>query len=165
MKTLLFLRHAKSDWSDNTLKDFDRPLNDRGTRVAPKMGGKLKEMNIKPDMVYCSPAHRTKQTAEYLLERMDYDLEDVDYIEDIYEASPRSLMNLVNDLDDRLGTVVFIGHNPSITFLSEYLTGTEIGEVATCGVVCMKFDIQEWKMITQGLGSLDFYIYPRQFEF
>ena len=165
MKTLIFLRHAKSDWTDRTLKDFDRELNDRGVRVAPKMGGKLKEMGVKPDMVYASPAKRTTQTAELLLERMDYDLEDVDFIEDIYEASARSLMNLVNDIDDHLGTVMFIGHNPSITYLSEYLIGEALGDVPTCSAVSIKFDIQEWKMISQGLGSLDFYVYPKQFDF
>ena len=36
-KQLLLIRHAKSDWGDFSLPDFDRPLNERGKRDAPEM--------------------------------------------------------------------------------------------------------------------------------
>ena len=38
MKTLYLVRHAKSDWGDQSLADFDRPLNKRGKKDAPFMG-------------------------------------------------------------------------------------------------------------------------------
>ena len=42
MKTVYFIRHAKSSWDNASIKDIDRPLNDRGLRDAPAMGLKLK---------------------------------------------------------------------------------------------------------------------------
>ncbi len=166
MKTLIFLRHAKSDWKDNTVSDFDRVLNDRGMRVAPKMGGKLKEFATnQPEIVFCSPAQRTRQTAELLLERMDYALEKVKFVDAIYEASARSLMNLINEIGDNINTAMFIGHNPSISYLSEYLCGEMIGDAPSCSAISISFDIPDWKMITQGLGSLNFHIYPKKFDF
>ena len=32
MKTLILVRHAKSDWGSGSTTDFDRPLNARGKK-------------------------------------------------------------------------------------------------------------------------------------
>ncbi|MGH7785155.1 MAG: SixA phosphatase family protein, partial [Candidatus Binatia bacterium] len=34
MRKLFVLRHAKSSWAQTELADFDRPLNERGLKVA-----------------------------------------------------------------------------------------------------------------------------------
>ena len=63
MKTVFFIRHAKSSWSDMSLKDFDRPLNKRGKRDAPMMAEKLQEMGVRPDaIVTVSYTHLTLPT-------------------------------------------------------------------------------------------------------
>jgi len=62
MKTLYLLRHGKSDWEDSSLKDFDRPLNDRGRKAAKAMGHEMRDRDMVPDTVFVSPAARTKQT-------------------------------------------------------------------------------------------------------
>ena len=51
MKTLLLVRHAKSDWGNPALEDFERPLNERGKRDAPAMAKRLLEKKIKIDAI------------------------------------------------------------------------------------------------------------------
>ena len=54
MKTLYIVRHAKSSWSDVDLADIDRPLKERGVNDAIKIGERLRERNINPDIIICS---------------------------------------------------------------------------------------------------------------
>ena len=65
-RTLILMRHAKSDWGHAGLADHDRPLNARGTRDAPRMGAWLRGKGHLPDEVLCSTATRTRQTLEGL---------------------------------------------------------------------------------------------------
>ena len=71
MKKLYLVRHAKSSWENNKLKDIDRPLNKRGKRDAPFMGRLMKENNIKPDLLISSPAERALRTAKIFSKEMD----------------------------------------------------------------------------------------------
>ena len=64
MKTLLLLRHAKSSWDDVALRDFERPLADRGKRDAPRMAEELKLRAPLPDLIISSPAARARQTTQ-----------------------------------------------------------------------------------------------------
>ena len=43
MKKLYVIRHGKSDWGNPEVNDFNRPLNHRGLKDAPKMGKHLLE--------------------------------------------------------------------------------------------------------------------------
>ena len=62
MKSLILLRHAKSGWDDPELRDFDRPLNDKGIRAAITMGRRAAAEGISPDRLVASPAVRVVQT-------------------------------------------------------------------------------------------------------
>lgn len=162
-KTLILIRHAKSDWSNSGEKDFDRSLNQRGHMDAPRMGGKLHEMGLMPDLIVSSPALRTTLTTEYICEQIGYPLENVDFQEDIYEASVRTLLKVVNELNDTYKTVIIIGHNPGFSYLTEYLTGKEIGNVPTCGIVELEFELDKWALISQNTANLKNFIYPKMF--
>ena len=65
MKTLLLMRHAKSSWDNPGLRDFDRPLNERGLKAAPLMGRYLRAQGIAPDLIVSSPAQRAQQTVNW----------------------------------------------------------------------------------------------------
>ncbi|NNC67514.1 MAG: histidine phosphatase family protein, partial [Gammaproteobacteria bacterium] len=58
MRILTLVRHAKSSWNDADLRDFDRPLNNRGLKTAPEMGKRLAEAGYKVDIIISSPAIR-----------------------------------------------------------------------------------------------------------
>ena len=65
MKKIFFLRHAKSSWSDFSLKDFDRPLSTRGIQDAELMGNYFKAKKIDLDVIISSPSKRTKETLDH----------------------------------------------------------------------------------------------------
>ncbi len=156
------MRHAKSDWSISGQKDFDRSLNQRGLMDAPKMGARLKGMGILPDLIISSPALRAKMTAEYVAEQLHYDLDKIDWNEEIYEAPVRTLLQIINQVSPAISSFIIFGHNPSITYLAEYLSKAEIGNIPTAGVVCIEFEVPEWDMVSEGTGQLKWFIYPKE---
>jgi len=62
---LTLIRHAKSSWSDLSFDDFDRPLNERGKRDAPKMARWFFENIQETPILFTSPANRALSTAKY----------------------------------------------------------------------------------------------------
>ncbi|TAG51832.1 MAG: histidine phosphatase family protein [Cytophagales bacterium] len=158
-KKLILVRHAKSDHSTG-LKDFDRPLNAEGHRVAPRMGNTFAQKNIPFDAIISSPALRAKTTADYFAEQLKYDFDKIILNENIYEASVRVLLNEICALDDKLSTVLLFGHNPGFSYLAESLTKAEIGDMPTCAVIIINFETNTWKDVAQGSGFLFEFDYP-----
>ncbi|MBX9853514.1 MAG: histidine phosphatase family protein [Cytophagaceae bacterium] len=162
LKNLFLARHAKSDWSVPGQKDFDRELNGRGRNDAPRMGKKLSEMDVKPDLIMSSPAARAKLTAEFIAEQLRYDTEKIIFNEDIYEASVRSLLAIINELSDDYNKVMLVGHNPTFTYIAEYLTKKNIDNIPTCGIVNIEFNVDSWKEVSGDIGNLKWFIYPKK---
>ncbi len=163
MKKIIIVRHAKSDW-ETGLTDFIRPLNKRGEEDAPKMSAKLKEIGLVPDYVLCSLAKRTSETASLLLQGV-FDLDKVDYRQAIYDATFFELMNLINnEVDEKVETLLIIGHNPGVTELVEYLSASNIGWLPTCGMVCLTASVEDWAMVGKDTFSKDWYYYPKILE-
>ncbi len=158
MKALYLIRHAKSDWNNPSLSDFDRPLNKRGFRDAPFMAEKLGDLNFNPGLIVCSPAQRTTTTAEIISKNAS-----ILYDSSIYEASLSDLMHLINFLPNEHETIAIIGHNPSMTSLANYLTGDFIANMPTCSIVKVEFDIDNWNEVIQGMGTQKYFIYPKAF--
>jgi len=98
-RTLYLLRHAKSSWKDASLRDFDRPLKGRGRDAAKQIGKRLASEKPQPVLVVCSPAVRTRETAEIVLKHSSLK-PDVTFEQRIYEASLRDLLHVVADIPD-----------------------------------------------------------------
>lgn len=160
-KTLILVRHAKSDWSIPGQKDFDRSLNERGHRDAPRMAQLLLEKQILIDAVITSTATRAKLTAEYFNEQLFKGQKELIENENLYEASARVWMNEVCALSNGLNTVLMVGHNPGISYFAEYLTKSELGEIPTCAIVGISFEIESWSEVSGATGNLLFYDYPK----
>src|ERR1043165_2034510 len=122
MKTLLLLRHAKSSRDDALLRDFDRPLNDRGQDDAKLIGRYLQEKEFVVDCVISSPAKRARRTAEIFLKAAGVSLDPI-LDERIYEAGRQQLLTVVSEIDPTHNVVLLIGHNPGFEDLVEWLTG------------------------------------------
>jgi phosphohistidine phosphatase len=134
---LVILRHAKSAWPDGT-PDRQRPLNERGRRDAPAAGRWLRENVGRLDIVVCSPAERARQTWDLVAAELT-DPPDATFDEDVYGASPSSLLTLVTALPDDAETVLLIGHNPSLQDLVELLSGQE-PEMKTSSVAVLSWN-------------------------
>src|SRR5687768_13703862 len=121
MKTLLLLRHAKSSWDEPGVSDFDRPLNDRGKRDAPKVGEVLRERGLKPDLVLSSTAKRARKTARKAIDASGFDCE-LQLVESFYLASPSAYITELQKVSDEKECVAVVGHNPGLAELLEALT-------------------------------------------
>jgi len=125
MKTLLLLRHAKSSWDDTSLPDFERPLNERGRRAAPLIGELLSKQNLRPELVICSPAKRTRETIALVLKAAGFETE-LRYDAGIYEASAEGLTEVISRIETDKNDVMLVGHNPGMENLLERLTGKDV---------------------------------------
>jgi phosphohistidine phosphatase len=160
MKKIILARHAKSDWQ-NDLSDFARPLNKRGQRDAPKMGIYLAKNYPKPSLIISSPANRALTTAKIIAKAFNYSEQDIIKNEHIYLASVDSLVNIIQNFDDKVNDIMLFGHNPGITLLSTYFTRVFIDNVPTCGILGINFNVGKWSEIEKGCGELEFFKYPK----
>jgi len=161
MRTLYLIRHAKSSWDDPDQNDFDRPLNDRGEKDAPRMGNRLKERSVVPDAIYSSPALRTLTTAKVIAENLGYPAGEIQTERRLYNAEEETLLEFLHKVPDKNSCVMIVCHNPGITdFANDLLNGT-IDNVPTAGVVAAELNITSWKAAKRGCGKLLFFDYPK----
>jgi phosphohistidine phosphatase len=110
--TLVVLRHAKSDWSED-LPDHERQLAKRGRKDAPVAGKWLRKAGYTPDRVACSTARRARQTWELAAEALRADPEVV-RDERIYGASMGGLLTVARETPERVTTLLLVGHKPGM---------------------------------------------------
>lgn len=162
MKKLVLIRHAKSEESNAATKDFERSLNPQGFSDAPRMGVRLHEMGELPQLIISSTAERARTTAQLVIEQIGFNIDNVQWQENVYEASARILLQIINDIPENYQTVWMFGHNPGFTYLAEYLTGEVIGNIPTCGVFAMNLEVEKWAEVSQHTATRKFFIYPKE---
>lgn len=146
MKTLFLVRHAKSSWDDPGLSDRERPLAERGSRDVERMGKRLAERGVKPDLILSSPALRALATAQAIASRLDYRHKDIVVNERLYACQVDDLLEVIQALGDKLKRVMLVGHNPELAELAYRLSG-EVSEMPTCAIAEFKFDTRSWSDI------------------
>ncbi|MFN0292681.1 SixA phosphatase family protein [Pedobacter helvus] len=161
MKQLFVIRHAKSDWGDFNLKDFDRPLNKRGHKNAPEMVERFVAKGLKPDVIVTSPALRALTTAKYFAAGWQLKAEQLSVNLSIYEADTKTLLQVINEFNDDFDSIALFGHNPGLTNLVNYLTDGQITNMPTCSVAVIEFSFDEWKLISSNTGNLVLFDYPK----
>lgn len=164
-KTLFLLCHARALDKGVGQRDIERELDSIGLQNSTRMGMNFSNKSIQFDMIMSSPAVRAEQTASLIAEQIKYETARIHKNEEIFEASVRTLLQVVNRFKDEWNTVLLVGHNPSITYLAEYLTGAEIGNMTTCGVCRIEFTTEHWKEVSEGTGGLINYEYPDLLNF
>jgi phosphohistidine phosphatase len=162
MKTLYIVRHAKSSWDYPELDDRDRPLNKRGKRNAPEMGKRLAEQRIKPELLITSPAKRARATAKTMAREMGIPPDEIVRTEHLYHGSIRTILDVISSTNDQVQEMMIFGHNPGFTDLANHLTGGDIYNIPTCGIVAIEFDMESWREIETTKGTLLFFDYPKK---
>lgn len=132
-RTLVVIRHAKSDWTHD-LPDDQRPLNPRGQREAPLIGTWVAEHVGTVDLVICSTATRARET----LRRSGLAAGEIRHDERVYAAAPQDLLSVVDEVSEEVGTVALIGHNPGLSELVGVLTGEAV-ELKTSAVAVVRW--------------------------
>ncbi len=156
MKTLVLVRHAKSDWSTPALSDFDRPLNKRGLKDAPRMARELKDLGLLPDLILTSPANRALTTASIMSEVFAFDPERIDQIPSLYLGSPEDLEIAVTKRIGQSETLYLYAHNPGISIFASLLAERDIAMPTCCAVILTlrenkdSLDVRDLRIIRPG---------------
>jgi phosphohistidine phosphatase len=156
-RTLVILRHAKTDRSD-TLADLDRPLTERGHADAGAAGAWLAARGYRPDLVVCSPARRTRQTWHGVAVALEQkDAPEVRYEPGLYGAGgPDDVLELLRTLPDEVSTVLLVGHNPTLSQLSVALDPAgqrDSDGLSTCGLAVHEV-AGPWSELVPGASKL-----------
>ena len=163
MKNLYLTRHAKSSWGNPGLADIDRPLNHRGKKAAPLMGKLIMDRGENPELLISSPANRAFSTAKEFAKEMGCAETNIIVNRAIYGAGAQQLLNLVQDVDDLYNSIMLFGHNPTFTSFCNMLSGENILNIVTCGVVRIDFEFSSWKNIDFNSGRMIYYEYPKKY--
>lgn len=154
MKTLILLRHGKSDWGDAALGDHARPLNARGRLAAALMGAWLADEGFVPEAALVSTAARTRETWGRLVPMLA-DAPKPLFRDDLYLAEPEVMRAAIADAPE-VERLILLGHNPGIEALAMCLsegTGARLS-MPTCAVAVISFESRSWADIGYGDGEL-----------
>lgn len=154
------MRHAKSDWNDVDLLDFERPLNKRGLEAAPMIGDVMKQNRFQPALVLSSPARRAEQTATIVKQSAEIGGE-IKFDERIYEASPARLLEVIGEQNGQDDSILLVGHNPGLEGLIKFLTG-DLQPMPTAALAVIDLEIESWNEINSSKGSLRKFIRPKE---
>lgn len=161
MKTLLLIRHAKSDQSFLG-NDFERPLNDRGKLDAPMMAQRLLDKKINIDVLISSPAKRAKKTAELFSAALHKNTDDIIFLSKLYHASPDVFFEVAATLDDKYNSAVIFSHNPGITYFVNDIIATErFYDMPTCAICAVNIYTDKWSDFFMAKKELLFFDYPK----
>jgi phosphohistidine phosphatase len=159
-KQLYLIRHAQAVEKNSNQTDKDRELTQTGVQEAIQIGNILFDRKFLPEIIYASSAERTIQTALIVANALKCDKENVHYEDALYDASTRTFFQFIAALDDNLHKVCCVGHNPVISYLAEYLSKGEIGDMTTGSCAIIKFEFSRWMEVSQRAGELVTYLQP-----
>jgi len=165
MKELIIVRHAKSDWGTEFLKDVDRHLSERGYRDAYLLSEWYAKNKTNPDQLIASTGTRATSTAFIFARSMHYDMKNFKLEEKIFEANLETLLSAVKSLDEEKNSVMLFGHNPALTNLCNYLSDDLFfDEIPTCGIVSYKLNTKSWSELERKKGAINYYQFPKEFK-
>lgn len=172
MKTLGIFRHAKSDWNDARLRDFDRPLNKRGRKGAAIMGKHIRDHAVGWKRILASPAVRVTQTIELASQAAGHS-PPVAWDRRIYLANSATLMDVLREQDGDPRSILLIGHNPGLEDLifdlvpddgSSPLRDIVEEKFPTAAYAVLELDIGGWKDIEENCARLIHLVRPRDLD-
>ncbi|MFD2531423.1 SixA phosphatase family protein [Gracilimonas halophila] len=164
MKQILLMRHAKSSWEHPDLKDFDRPLADRGLHDAPMMGEFMRNSKHKPGWVISSPAQRAKETTMLSMEAAKVNEEQISWNEDLYFGTVKDYAAAIQSTPEEYDRVLLVGHNPLMEHTAGILAGS--GQKAslrmpTAALVCLESFAETWQSISPDTCQIKWMMIPK----
>lgn len=151
---LYLMRHAQSADKQPGQSDKERELTTQGIRDSIKIGSYLYAQKINPDLIVSSTATRAKTTSSLLLDTLKLMPEKIQLNDELYEASVRTFLREITQLEDTLNHVICVGHNPTISYLAEYLTKSEIGDMQPAALAIIQLDTLLWQKVGEGSCTL-----------
>lgn len=125
------------------------------------MGKRLAKRDVKIDLIMSSPAIRAIATAEIIANKLDYKLKDIVVDPRLYPGAVDDLLNIIHKLDDKLGRVMLVGHNPALAELAQHLS-SEITRLPTCAVAEFAFKAKSWPDVGKATLATVALDYPKK---
>ena len=161
VKTLLLMRHAKSDWDEAGLADFERPLNSRGLEDAPRMGRALAAAGLVPDRIVASPARRAKETAERVAKGSGF-AGSIHWEAALYDAPGAAWLEAARGIAAKAEVALIVAHSPGIAEAAATILGARARlRFPTGSVACLDLDLEKWADLRGGSGELRWLLVPR----
>jgi phosphohistidine phosphatase len=155
------MRHSRATHKTG-FEDVERPLTGRGRRDAAAAGSWLRDQGLVPDLVLCSPALRTRQTWDELSGPLSTppaaatagraSAVEVWYDSRLYLADDYELREIIAQTPDEVGTLLVIGHNPTIEQVASGLTSEAGLSFPTSAIAVV--DVASWVRLPPGAGTL-----------
>ena len=161
MKILYLIRHAKSSWAEMGKTDFERQLDERGHRDAPRMAELLRGLGVKPDLLVSSTALRALTTAQYFADAFLINNDAIQKEKEIYEATESDVLHIVRGLPNDKNTVFMYGHNPTFTFFANRFSKDYIDNLPTCGIVKIELNADKWSDFNEKSARSAGFWYPK----
>lgn len=169
MRRLLLLRHAKSDWPEG-ISDAERPLNERGQRNAPAIGGFMVAQKLSPDLALVSSAKRTRQTWELIALKLSGTT--ARFEETLYGAPADAILGFVRKTPADIETLLIVGHNPGIETLARRFAESGEGDAIrritkkypTSGLAVIELPVDDWSKANPPAGRLEMFVTPKILE-
>tara|TARA_R110002110_G_scaffold2756_1_gene13343 strand:- start:90446 stop:90937 length:492 start_codon:yes stop_codon:yes gene_type:complete len=157
-----------ADWAGNGLDDFDRPLSNEGRSEGLLLAPWLIQHGLVPEHALISPALRTRQTWELVGGHLP-DAPPHDTHEDLYLATPGTLLARIGALPDIIETALVLAHNPGLEALARMLAGPAPDDASmrdmmlgypTAGLAKFTVETDRWEQITVATTRLDIFYRP-----
>lgn len=168
-RSLLIMRHGKSDWNTGSLSDFERPLAKRGQKAVKRMGQWLMQQELTPDHIISSPANRAQQTAFGICQALKISESIINWEPRVYGAEIETLLEVLTACPSEKQRVMLIGHNPGLEMLVRFLAGDtyetshENNPMPTAALAFLDMQVS-WESLDAGIGKLLSIIYPRELK-
>lgn len=155
IRTLYLTRHADALPTASGASDFERRLSAFGRSQVEEIGRRLKTRGVLPDLILSSEAFRALETAQGLAEKIGYPRANLHTDGVLYEATPRLLLDLVNEIDDKIMELMIVAHNPTISSMVAYVTQQTVEHLPTCAVAKITIESERWAFVALGSGVLE----------
>ncbi|MBP9793749.1 MAG: histidine phosphatase family protein [Flavobacterium sp.] len=149
MKSLILVRHAKSDWNFH-LDDQERPLTDSGKLAIKKVGLIAQALLKKEAEIWCSSAVRTTQTALIFCDTVAIAPSKIVFKDALYTFNENQLEKEIKKCQNEVNMLILFGHNEAITNFVNKFGDVTIFNVPTAGLVFLQFDVKNWENINKG---------------
>ena len=173
MKTLILLRHAKSDWSGSnifleTVSDIERPLSKKGYEACRKISQFFVSTKLRVDLAEYSSARRATDTFNAIKESLHFSFQRQN--SKLYTFNAKTLLHVISNTSDKVETYLLVGHNPAIEDLISELVPPDHNskdlailrsKYPTGAIAFLKLNIFKWNELTPNCGCLKAFLRPR----
>jgi phosphohistidine phosphatase len=161
-KTIYLLRHGKSAWDQPDFQDIKRELLPKGIQRTQRIANYLKEINIKIDLVICSPAIRTISTAEIICSSLNLPKPVIHT--NLYPCSSNEIYDSIISIDDSINNIMVVAHNPGISYFAQEYFSPNIEQFHTSGIASCRFYTNSWSEFALADKKLNFVVSPKKLK-